>query len=165
MDRRQFIQTSIVTASGMTLAGCLGGEGDGSEANGTDETGAEFPAYDLPGYSAWPPNEPRTNDFVLFGHLSIEHLHGADNEEEGEPDEAPTAEDDEDVLLTLPGYGFMITAFWFQLGLWGYPWEGPPCPQPVPLERRVAGRGRWQRVVLIIPLVYQYSVYRMLLLR
>lgn len=124
MDRRQFIQTSIVTASGMTLAGCLGGESDGSEANGTDETGAEFPAYDLPGYSAWPPNEPRTYDFVLFGHLNIEHLHGADNEEAGEPDEAPTAEDDEDVLLTLPGYGFMVTAFWFQLGLWGYPWEG-----------------------------------------
>lgn len=124
MDRRQFIQTSSVLLSGTTLAGCLSGDSDESEDNGTDAAGPEFPAYDLPGYSAWPPNDPRTNDFVLFGHLNIEHLHGTDGGEEESPDEAPTAADDEDVLLSLPGYGFMITAFWFQLGLWGYPWEG-----------------------------------------
>ena len=121
MERRNFIRTSIVTASGMALAGCSEGNGNGSSGNG--ETGPEFPAYDVPAYSAWPPDEPRTNDFVLFGHLNIQHLHETDNEEEEEP-EAPTSEDDEDVLLTLPGYGFMVTALWFYLGLWSYPWEG-----------------------------------------
>lgn len=114
VERRNFIRTSITTASGMALAGCSGNDGN-------DETGPEFPAYDLPAYSAWPPNEPRTNDFVLFGHLNIQHLHETD---EGETEEAPTSENEEDVLLTLPGYGFMVTALWFYLGLWSYPWEG-----------------------------------------
>lgn len=122
MDRRNFIRTSIVTASGMALAGCFGGNGDGLGEN--SETGPDFPTYDLPTYSAWPPDESRTNDFVLFGHLNIQHLHETNDEGKDEVEEAPTAEDDEDVLLTLPGYGFMVTAFWFYLGLWSYPWEG-----------------------------------------
>lgn len=112
-------------ASGVAVAGCFGDDGNGSEdsgdGNGETGTDAEFPAYDIPAYGAWPPDEPRTNDFVLFGHLDIRHLHEADGEEE---EEAPTDGDDEDVLLTLPGYGFTVTALWFYLGLWGYPWEG-----------------------------------------
>lgn len=111
MQRRHFLRASIVAASGAALAGCFGDAG----------SDAEFPAYDLPAYGAWPPNEPRTNDFVLFGHLNVRHLHEADDEE-GE--EAPTSGDDEDVLLTLPAYGFTVTALWFYFGLWGYPWEG-----------------------------------------
>ena len=106
----------------MAVAGCSGDNGNGSSGNG--ETGPEFPAYDVPAYSAWPPDEPRTNDFVLFGHLNIQHLHEADDEGGEEEPEAPTSEDDEDVLLALPGYGFMVTALWFYLGLWSYPWEG-----------------------------------------
>lgn len=121
MDRRNFIRTSIVTISGVALAGCSGNDGSGPGENGSGETGPEFPAYDVPAYSAWPPDQPRTNDFVLFGHLNIQHLHEADDEGE---EEAPTSEDNEDVLFTLPGYGFMVTAFWFWLGLWGYPWDG-----------------------------------------
>lgn len=105
----------------MALAGCFGDNGDGPDSD--SENGSDFPMYNRPAYSAWPPDEPRTNDFVLFGHLNIEHLHDASDEEDGEVEEAPTAEDDEDVLLTLPGYGFMTTALWFYLGLWGYPWE------------------------------------------
>jgi hypothetical protein len=112
MQRRHFLRAGIATASGAALAGCFGDDG---------EADAQFPAYDLPAYGAWPPNEPRTNDFVLFGHLNVRHLHDAD--EEGE-EEAPTTGDDEDVLLTLPGYGFTVTALWFYFGLWGYPWEG-----------------------------------------
>jgi hypothetical protein len=123
MERRNFIQASIATASGVALAGCFGDNGDGLEEDNSEngDTGPEFPAYDMPAYSAWPPADPRTNDFVLFGHLNIRHLHEADDEEDEEP---PTAEDDEDVLLTLPGYGFTVTALWFYMGLWGYPWEG-----------------------------------------
>jgi TAT (twin-arginine translocation) pathway signal sequence len=124
VHRRNFIRTSIVTAGGMALAGCSEGDGTGLGGSGNGGTGPEFPAYDLPAYSAWPPAEPRTNDFVLFGHLNIQHLHEADTEGDSNVEEAPTAEDDEDVLLTLPGYGFMVTAFWFYFGLWSYPWQG-----------------------------------------
>lgn len=123
MERRNFIQTTIATASGITIAGCLGGDGRLSGNSGS-ETGPDFPTYDRPAYSAWPPAEPRTNDFVLFGHLNIRHLHEASDDRDDEIEEAPTAENDEDVLLTLPGYGFMVTAFWFYLGLWSYPWDG-----------------------------------------
>lgn len=123
MERRNFIQTSIATVGGITVAGCLGGDGGLGGADGS-ETDSDFPTYDLPAYGAWPPAEPRTNDFVLFGHLNIQHLHEANGSEEDQVEEAPTAEDDEDVLLTLPGYGFMVTAFWFYLGLWSYPWDG-----------------------------------------
>lgn len=122
MKRREFIQTSIATASGMTLAGCVGNNGIG--LGGGNGPGADFPTYDLPVYNAWPPDEPRTNDFVLFGHLNIHHLHETDSGDEGNVEEGPASENDEDVLFSLPGYGFMTTALWFYLGLWGYPWEG-----------------------------------------
>jgi hypothetical protein len=130
MERRNFIRIGIITASGVALAGCSEDDGNGDdtngngdeEENGNGEIDSEVPTYDIPAYSAWPPDEPRTNDFVLFGHLNIQHLHEADGEEDEE--EPAMTEDDEDVLFTLPGYGFITTAFWFQLGLWGYPWEG-----------------------------------------
>ncbi|WP_252697899.1 hypothetical protein [Natronosalvus vescus] len=112
MERRHFIQASTIAASGLAFAGCLGSNPDAEQAT-------EFSAYDIPAYSAWPPDDPRTNDFVLFGHLNIRHLHEADDEEDDEP-----TEDVEDVLLTLPGYGFMVTALWFYFGLWDYPWHG-----------------------------------------
>lgn len=108
MERRNFIQASVAAASGAAWAGCSG-----------SRTGADFPSYDLPVYSAWLPKEPNRNDFVLFTHLNAQHLHTVEGEETPTP-----AGEDEDVLLTLPWYGFRATAYWFYQGLGRYPWDG-----------------------------------------
>ena len=108
MERRNFIQASVAAASGAAWTGCSG-----------RRTGTDFPSYELPAYSAWLPNEPNINDFVLFTHLNAQHLHTVKGEETPTP-----ASEDEDVLLTLPWYGFRATALWFYQGLGRYPWNG-----------------------------------------
>lgn len=127
MERRNFIQASVAAAIGVAWAGCsddngggLGGNGDG---NGTG--GPNFPSFDLPAYSAWPPDEPRTRDFVLFTHLNAEHLQTGDGEGTPTPSPTPTPEDEDKApLIWMPFYGFFATALWFYLGMWGYPWQG-----------------------------------------
>lgn len=129
MERRKFIQISVAVTGGIAIAGCSndGGNGnsDGGDGgqNGDGSGGSEpnFPSYDIPAYSNWPSTSPRTNDFVMFTHMNITHMYG----EGGGGTPTPTAEGEDDFpLIDLPGYGFVVTALWFQLGLWSYPWEG-----------------------------------------
>lgn len=136
MNRRNYLSLLGVSA----VAGCADIDDDeevaddaddqaddtelSDDLDDADEPDTDFPSFELPAYSEWLPTEPRTGNFVLFGHLNIHHLHEADNEEDVE-EEPPTPEDDEhEVLFILPGYGFMVTAFWFYFGLWGTPGRG-----------------------------------------
>lgn len=117
MERRNFIRASLATAGGLAFAGCsddappVGEGGNGSESG--------FPSHGVPTYSEWPPDSHRTNDFVLFTHINIAHLHAADDSEE-----TPAGEDDENMLVGLPLYGFLVTALWYHFGFWSYPWNG-----------------------------------------
>lgn len=132
MERRKFIQMSIAATGGVAAAGCsgLGGNGDGdgdgngnSSGNGSGDGGSQFPTYDVPAYSDWPPASPRTNDYVLFTHVNVSHMHGGSGE--GTPTPTPTDEDGSDFpLVDIPAYGFFVTALWYQLGMWSYPWDG-----------------------------------------
>lgn len=130
MERRKFIELSLAASGCVAVAGCSddggnsdgGGNGDrgGQDAGGN---GPDFPSYDVPTYSDWPPAEPRTNDFVLFTHTNMAHMYGEGGG--GTPTPTQTAADGDDrPLVDLPGYGFVVTALWFQLGLWSYPWQG-----------------------------------------
>lgn len=113
MERRHFIRAGLMAASGGVLAGCIG-----VPTRGGPDT--EFPTYEIPEYSAWPPEEPRTNDFVLLGHTSMQWLFESDDQE---ADESETVED-LDALLSLPLYGYAVTSLWAGFGLLHYPWTG-----------------------------------------
>lgn len=134
MERRKFIHMSIAATGGVAAAGCsgLGGNGDGdgngnSSDNGSGTGGSQFPSYDVPAYSDWPPASPRTNDYVLFTHANMAHMHAGSGEGTATPTPTPTptGEDRSDFpLVDIPGYGFFVTALWYQLGMWSYPWNG-----------------------------------------
>lgn len=144
MDRRTFVLTGSTIGSTI-IAGCLSDGGDPEATNGNDRTGGgdgdgetngeqqdgepepEFPSYDLPAYAEWPPVEPRTRDFVMAGHTNAHYLHQEEDNNDTKADDDDSEEDEEpqdadDVLLTLPFFGGILTMLWFSLGLMGYPW-------------------------------------------
>lgn len=133
MEGRRFIRAAVSAAGVTPLAGCPSGDdGDGFDDDGDADGGdaddggsseSEFPSYGISTYAEWPPEEARTRDFVLFGHINITHLHQEEEDEEEQEGEDDLLDED-DVLLTMPFFGGMTTALWFYLGLWGYPWQG-----------------------------------------
>lgn len=120
---------SLAATSGVAVAGCSDDGGTGNSDNGNQDAdsggggGPGFPSYGTPVYSDWPPDSPRTNDFVMFTHMNITHMQSAVSDE-GTPTPTETGGEEGRFLIDLGVYGMTVTALWFQLGMWSYPWDG-----------------------------------------